>query len=123
MTGVQTCALPICHCHNGSANRVPLRLTLAQSALQPVASRDAALASLHNAPSRYRPPGLVNLAEAARVVVPGQPDSSVLTLRMQSRHPQVQMPPLGTRVPDPEGLALVHRWIQHDLVPRKDTPP
>jgi len=111
------------HCHNGSDNRVPLRLTLAQSVAAPVASRDAALASLLGAPSRYRPPGL---GGAPQVVSPGQPDSSVLTLRMQSRHPQVQMPPLGTQVPDTEGSALVHRWIQHDLAPqppRKEASP
>jgi len=47
----------------------------------------------------------------------------VLTLRMQSRHPQVQMPPLGTLVPDSEGSSLVHRWIQHDLVSLASTEP
>lgn len=109
------------HCHNGSANRVPLRLTLAQSVAAPAASRQAVLASLLNASSRYHPPGLA--ADDPRVVVPGDPGASVLALRMQSRHLQVQMPPLGTQVPDPEGTSLVQRWIQHDLAPRKDSPP
>jgi hypothetical protein len=43
--------------------------------------------------------------------VPGHSQSSVLPLRMRSRDPRVQMPPLGTTVPDAEALALVERWI------------
>ena len=33
------------------------------------------------------------------------------TLDAQSL-PRVQMPPIGTRVPDTEGLALIERWIE-----------
>jgi len=44
----------------------------------------------------------------------------VLAVRMQSRHAQVQMPPLGSDAPDPEGLALVFRWITHDMSHRKE---
>jgi hypothetical protein len=34
---------------------------------------------------------------------------------MQSRDSRVQMPPLGTSLPDPDGLALIQRWITNDL--------
>jgi hypothetical protein len=93
-------------------NRVPLPLNLAQSAAAPVAGLAAVLASTVGARSRYTPPGHTG---DPQVVVPGQPSSSVLALRMQSRQLPVQMPPLGTSLPDPEGLALVHRWIGHAL--------
>jgi hypothetical protein len=48
----------------------------------------------------------------------GQPDTSVVVRRMASRNPLVQMPPLGTRIVDDEGLALIRRWIVEDLGPR-----
>jgi mono/diheme cytochrome c family protein len=34
---------------------------------------------------------------------------------MRSRNPMSQMPPLGTQLADDEGLALVERWIRHQL--------
>lgn len=111
------------HCHNRSGNQVPLRLTLAQSVAEPRASRDAALMSAVGAASRYRMPGM---ASDARLVVPGDAKASVLALRMQSRQAQTQMPPLGTALPDTEGLALVARWISHDLQlpnPTKESQP
>lgn len=47
--------------------------------------------------------------------VPGDAGASVLAVRMASRDPQVQMPPLGSQVPDAQGLALVQRWINHPV--------
>ncbi len=109
------------HCHNTSASRVPLRLTLAQRAADPAAARAEVLRSAIDAASRYRPPGTDG---QAAVVSPGNPQSSVLAVRMQSRHTQVQMPPLGTSLADTEGLALIHRWIAStDPSHRKETPP
>jgi hypothetical protein len=105
------------HCHNTSDARVPVQLTLAQRAADPDASRAEVLASAVDAISRYRPPG----ADAdAHVIVAGRPEASVLVQRMASRRADVQMPPLGTQVPDPEGLALVHRWIAGELNFRKE---
>ncbi|HUG25923.1 hypothetical protein [Piscinibacter sp.] len=108
------------HCHNTSGSQAPVRLTLAQSAADPASSVRDVLRSAVEAPSRYRPPGAVG---EAQVVVPGSPQASVLGVRMRSRHPRVQMPPLATDVPDPEGLALVYRWITHDLPTRKEPKP
>ena len=109
------------HCHNTSAARVPLRLTLVQRAADPAAARAEVLRATVDAHSRYQPPGSDGTAV---IVAPGQPDTSLLFQRMQSRHAQVQMPPLGTQLPDPDGLALVHRWIsQLDSSHRKETPP
>ena len=45
------------------------------------------------------------------------PARSVLAQRMRTRVPQQQMPPIGTRFPDPEGLALIERWIANATHP------
>ena len=42
----------------------------------------------------------------------GASDLSALFVRMRSRRPSSQMPPLGTRIPDREGMALVAGWIE-----------
>jgi len=102
------------HCHVSATEAgaaVPVEVRLAQQASSPI-SREAMLLSLVGVPSRYRPHGL---PVPARLVVPGQPQSSVLAIRMGSRDPRVQMPPLGTAIPDTEALALVERWINQDL--------
>ena len=48
-------------------------------------------------------------------IVPGRPDRSLLLRRMASRHPVVQMPPLGTHVPDSAAVSLLEVWIREDL--------
>lgn len=108
------------HCHNDSGAPVPVRLVLAHSVADPAGSAQRVRRSLVAARSRYRPPGA---APEPLVVAPGQPQDSVLVARMQSRHPQVQMPPLGTQVPDADGLALVTSWINHPLLARKEPQP
>jgi hypothetical protein len=107
------------HCHNAD-DGAPVRLVLAQSAAAPEASRARVLASLVDAPSRFRPHGAT---DSPRIVAPGMPDASLLAQRMRSRAPTLQMPPLGTQRPDAEALALVERWITHDLLTRKEPLP
>jgi hypothetical protein len=51
----------------------------------------------------------------ARPVVAGNAEASLLVSRMRSRDPRVQMPPIGTRLPDEKALALIARWINEDL--------
>lgn len=100
------------HCHNASGRGVPLDLTLWQGARDPQASRREVLASLVRATARYA--GSTDAAQAL-LVVPGEPQRSLLHARMRTRNPRVQMPPLGTRAIDEEGVALVARWIAEDL--------
>jgi hypothetical protein len=107
-------------CHHRAGTQVPLKLTLAQSVADPDGSAKAVLASTVDAPSRYRPPGS---GANVGIVVPGDANASVLAVRMQSRQPLMQMPPLGTRSPDTEGVALIQRWIQHDVHSRKESTP
>ncbi|MFO0683610.1 MAG: hypothetical protein U0234_16245 [Sandaracinus sp.] len=44
-------------------------------------------------------------------IAPHHPEVSISTLRMQSRVATEQMPPIGSRIPDPDGIALVSAWI------------
>jgi hypothetical protein len=61
--------------------------------------------------------------QGAQIVVPGASHASVLAMRMRSRDPRVQMPPLGTEVPDTEALALIERWIDYSLQSPKEPKP
>ena len=49
-------------------------------------------------------------------LVPGQPMASAVYLRMLTRNPRRQMPPLFTRHPDEQGLSIVRQFI-HALPP------
>jgi len=100
------------HCHNDNGAPAPVKLVLAQQAVRPAASRDRVLQTTVGVAGRYRPAGA---SEPLPRIAPGQAASSLLMLRMRSRHALLQMPPLGSTQPDPEGLALVERWIDHDL--------
>jgi hypothetical protein len=74
------------HCHNDNETRVPVDLTLAQSAAGGSSHSDRVMHSLIDVGAR-------------------------LLARVSSRNPQTQMPPLGTRLVDNEALALLERWI------------
>ena len=62
-------------------------------------------------------PSTFRIQDDARVadrVAPGDPDRSMLLARMSSRHPVLQMPPLGTRLVDDEAVRLVRQWIAEE---------
>ncbi len=102
------------HCHaapGDSGASVPVSMVLAQSIADPVRT-DQMLRALIGGPSRFRP---ADARAPLPLVAPGAARASVLTMRMRSRDPRVQMPPLGTAIPDSAGLALIERWIDHDL--------
>ena len=106
------------HCHSKpdeAGASVPVGVLLAQSVVEPNSTADV-LRSLGSA-SRFRAPGVQH---AAPVVVAGSAEKSVLPLRMRSRDPRVQMPPLGTDIADSEALALIERWIDHSLQSPKE---
>jgi hypothetical protein len=98
------------HCHSvptETGASVPVDTIQQQKAADP-SSAQFVLRSLIEAPGRYRVAGA---DEPMRIVSPGDARASVLPLRMRSRDPRVQMPPLGTLVPDTEAIALIERWI------------
>lgn len=45
-------------------------------------------------------------------IVPGAPDASIYLCRLESREPEVQMPPVGTKLIHSEGVALLRAWIE-----------
>jgi hypothetical protein len=108
------------HCHNVDGSPAAVELVLAQSAAAPESSRARVLRSAVNARSRFRPNGMP--AEPL-VIAPGRPEASVLARRMQSRQPLVQMPPLGSLLPDADAVALIRRWIASDLSDYKESLP
>lgn len=112
------------HCHNSAGPLAPLDLVLAQEAVTATAtSTKTQHSSMGTGTGTGDAIGTGEaISEASRFrsrtapgvtqrIVPGRPDQSVLAVRMQSRDPLVQMPPLGTQITDPEGMALVARWI------------
>lgn len=50
-------------------------------------------------------------ADAQRLLAPGAPEDSLITIRMRVEG-RFRMPPLGSYVPDDDGLALVSDWIE-----------
>jgi len=108
------------HCHNNGGSPAPVGLELAHETALGAASTERTLASMLGAKSRFRSS---TRPDATQLVMPGNADVSVLALRMRSRNPYAQMPPLGTHFTDAEGFALIERWINHDLQPRKETAP
>lgn len=109
------------HCHSGPSDAgasVPVPVLLAQDVTDP-SSGDKVLRSLIGASSRFRLPGTQGAAQP--IIAPGNSHASVLSIRVRSRDPRVQMPPLGTAIPDTESLALIERWINHDLQPTRET--
>lgn len=108
------------HCHvdpAASGAAVPVGLSLW---LDPAdaAAGEKTLRSLVEGASRFRPSG----GGATRLLAPGDAAASVLVARMRSRNPRVQMPPIASAVPDAEALALIERWVKHDLSTRQETP-
>ncbi|HUF20335.1 MAG TPA: c-type cytochrome domain-containing protein, partial [Burkholderiales bacterium] len=101
------------HCHadpSASDAAVPVELQLAMDPSDPAAA-EVVRRQLLETRSRY---GRSD-NQHAQVVVPGDAGDSVLLQRMRSRDPRVQMPPLGSVVPDVEALVLIERWVNTEL--------
>jgi hypothetical protein len=93
------------HCHNDDGPLAVLELNLSQRI---DAAPDAVQRSIINAPSQLRAGALP--AGTPRIH-PGHFSSSVIALRMSSRDPLQQMPPLGSSLVDTEAMALLAEWI------------
>lgn len=94
------------NCHNDEGPLAVLEMTLAQRVGAPAAVNGAVLRSVVDVQSQFRGAG-----GTARVA-PGHPGASVIALRMRSREPMQQMPPLGTTAVDTDAMALIARWIE-----------
>jgi hypothetical protein len=69
--------------------------------------------------SKYKIPAFPS-NESFRIL-PGDPTRSVITYRMGTRNPYIQMPPLGTKIIDTMALDLITTWIKEDLARDKTT--
>jgi hypothetical protein len=96
-------------CHNQESSIANLGLTL-KGSTAPSHSRTLAPSHLFKAPSKWEIPNAP--AGESRYVTPGNPDLSAILVRMKSRRPSTQMPPLGTVLHDKQAIALVTEWIE-----------
>ena len=99
-------------CHTGTGELRSLAFALNYTLNRTDGEAAPALLTAVGRPSKYRVPAV---DEAVERVCAGKPEKSVLVARMSSRHPLVQMPPLGTRIVDDEAVSLIRRWIAEDL--------
>ena len=99
-------------CHNGTGPMASLDFSLRYALAGPGAPRTDALFTTLGARSHFKVSGQPDQVDR---IHPGRPDLSVLVTRMASRHPVLQMPPLGTRLVDEDAVALLRRWIADDL--------
>lgn len=99
------------HCHNASGPMLLVDMLLSHTS---ATGSQAVLDSLLDQP------GDKTVFGFDRRVVRGNAGASTLALRMRSRSPILQMPPLGSRVADQAGIALVEAWIQQLSVSEKE---
>jgi hypothetical protein len=107
-------------CHSGAGELRSLAFALNYTLSRADGEVAPALLTAVGKPSRFKVPAAEDAVER---VCAGKPDKSVLVARMASRHPLVQMPPLGTRIVDAEAVGLIRRWIAEDLGSREPVSP
>ena len=74
---------------------------------------DAVAASLVGRATSWRVPGV---RDGASVLIDvASPESSAMLVRMRSRSPSSQMPPLGTVIRDDAAIEKLRQWITRDL--------
>ena len=95
-------------CHTSLGDLSSLSFALNYAVGRPAAEPAPALLTAVGRPSRFKIPAAPEYIER---ICAGHPERSVLVARMSSRHPLVQMPPLGTRIVDEEAVTLISRWI------------
>jgi len=96
------------NCHNAEGPLAVLDMTLAQRVAEPD-SADTVLRSIVGVASQFHPRGAPT---DARRIAAGHEATSVIALRMATRDPLQQMPPLGTTAIDAEAMRLIGRWIE-----------
>ncbi len=92
-----TCA----HCHNptGMARTSGLFLDYAETAPAVFGICKAPVATGRGSGGR------------AYDIVPGMPDASIMTYRIEATEPEIKMPELGRNLVDDAGVALIRQWI------------
>ena len=97
------------HCHNPQSSAATVRFDLRVPAYGSSADIKEVIDGLTARTTKWdlphSPPGTTSALK------PGAPDLSALLVRMRSRRPSSQMPPLGTTVADRDAIDLVAAWI------------
>ena len=97
-------------CHNGTGEIAAMGPVLRHREL--VEDGDAVVRRMIEQRTRWQ----LAAAEGDTVLVrPGAPEHSALLVRMRSRSPSSQMPPLGTVLHDREAVEMITRWIATEL--------
>ena len=100
------------NCHGPSNPLASLGMILRHS-VAPGAVGEPALATTLDRTGEFTIPGATR--ESSVRLRPGDPTHSTILVRMSSRNPLHQMPPLGTKLADADAIALIRRWILDDL--------
>lgn len=101
-------------CHSDAGELKSLAFALNYTLNGPTEEAAAVLVTAVGKPSHFKVPAADDVVER---VCAGKPDKSVVVARMSSRHPVLQMPPLGSRIVDEEAVQLIRRWIAEDVAP------
>jgi hypothetical protein len=105
-------------CHAGAGEMASLGFSLQYTLARKEGDPPPALRSSLSVPSHFRAAAQPELVDR---IAPGQPDASMLVARVASRHPVLQMPPLGSRLVDDDAVALLRKWIAQDTTPAAQT--
>ena len=98
-------------CHRGDGEIAPRLPSLRYSDL--LRDGDAVASTLVGRGTSWQVPGA---GEGGSVLIdPGAPATSAMFVRMRSRNPSSQMPPLGTVLRDQVAVDALARWISGDL--------
>lgn len=100
-------------CHNAGGEIAVLGPSLAF--MDVMADGDAVAKRLVDHPTKWQTPGVAEGQSA--LVHAAEPERSAMLVRMRSRRPSSQMPPLGTVMQDQKAVAAMAAWIATDLVP------
>ena len=95
------------HCHNRGGDIAYDGPSLAH---RDILDGDAVAAALLAKPTSWQVPGQPD--GASFMLRGGHPEASAMLVRMKSRRPSSQMPPLGTNLKDDEAIAALSRWIE-----------
>jgi hypothetical protein len=103
------------HCHNGEGSLKTLEFSLRHASSQGPSAIEEAIHTAVGRPIKARASGQTQ--DAVLRIEPGNAERSVVIQRMRSRYAALQMPPLGTVLPDEQAVELVSRWITEGLAP------
>ncbi len=102
------------HCHNERSTIATVRYPMQMPAYASPDEVRRMVEVLKTRPTAWEVPH--TQPGTTTMVADGSPDLSALFVRMRSRQPSSQMPPLGSVVPDRQALDLIATWIQERVM-------